>query len=147
MTNQIALETAPAYVEKAEYDKALANIDSLKTELEHSRNANVTLNNRIDSFKEEIKQFVVDNLGGRVDDDDLRQLAETFDIELTQEFAFELTVRFSGCGTIEGKFDEDKLRELLEGAFSCAETSFDDSGFEEIRVEEEGFTIDSIDVY
>lgn len=134
-------------IDKTEYDKIVAERDNLKQMLEHSRNANVSLNNRIHNLKEEIKQFVVDNLGGRVDDDDLRQLAETFDIELTQEFAFELTVRFSGCGTIEGKFDEDKLRELLEGAFSCAETSFDDSGFEEIRVEEEGFTIDSIDVY
>ena len=99
-------------IDKTEYDKVVAERDNLKQMLEHSRNANVTLNNRIDSFKEEIKTFVVENIGGYVSDDDLKNFAESFGIELTQDVTFTATVSFSVSATVPLDFDLDEIENL-----------------------------------
>lgn len=140
-------ENPTAFVSKTDYDKVVSDLTAMTTQRDMWMNSNHTNKTNLESLREEVKQFIVDNMDNYVSKDSLMELAETCGIELTKEFAFELTVRFSGYGTIEGMFDEDKLRELLEGAFSSAETSFDNSGFEEISVEQEGFSIDSIDFY
>ena len=107
-------------VDKTEYDKIVAERDNLKQMLEHSRNANVGLNNRIESFKQEIKDFVVNNLGGHVDDDDLRELAENFSVELTQQISFSVSAVFHCTATVPLNADLDDLENLLDGEFSMS---------------------------
>ena len=100
---------APAFVNKADYDLVVAKNAELTNANQNNLTLIRTLNNRIDSFKEEIKQFVVDNLGGHVDDDDLRELAENFGIELTQEISFTATVTFNVTATVPLGTDLDDL--------------------------------------
>ena len=103
------LETAPAFVAKADYDAVVTELNNVKAANTSHQDTIRILNNRIASFKEEIKQFVVDNLGGLVDDNDLRELAETFDIELTQEISFTATVTFNVTATVALGTDLDDL--------------------------------------
>ena len=105
--------TPPQYVNKDDYDKVLVERDNLKDMLEHSRNANVSLNNRIESFKSEIKEFVVNGItADYVSTDDLKELAEMFEIPLTQDVTFTATVSFSVSATVPLDFDLDEIENL-----------------------------------
>lgn len=82
-------------IDKADYDKVVADLALMTTYRDSVINDRNILRNRIDSFKSEIKQFVIDNLNGHVTNDDLRDLAESLDIPLTQDVTFTATVTFS----------------------------------------------------
>jgi len=103
------LETAPAFVAKADYDAVVTELNNVKAANTSHQDTIRILNNRIASFKEEVKQFVVDNLGSLIDDDDLRELAENFGIELTQEIQFTATVTFNVTATVPLGTDLDDL--------------------------------------
>ena len=67
------------------------------------------LNSRIEGFKSEIKEFVINNLGGNVSDDELRELAENFGIEMMQNVSFTVTASFNVNATVPLGTDVDDL--------------------------------------
>lgn len=110
---EIATVTPNAFVPKADYDAVVTELNNVKAANASHQDTIRILNNRIASFKDEVKQFVVDNLGSLVDDNDLRELAENFGIELTQEISFTATVTFNVTATVPLGTDLDDLASVV----------------------------------
>ena len=100
-------------VDKTEYDKILSEYNTVKESYTNSLATIRTLNNRIHNMKQEIKEFVVNGLSANyVSQDDLKELAEMFEIPLTQDVTFTATVSFSVSATVPLGFDMDEIENL-----------------------------------
>lgn len=114
-----------------ELEFALANshkvLESVNTEMSNLQktysdalNTIRVQSQRLESFKEEVKQFVLDNLGGHIDDDDLRSFAESFGIPMTQTISFSVSTVFHCTAEVPLGTDLDELESTLEGNFSLS---------------------------
>lgn len=100
-------------VDKTEYDKIVAEYNTVKESYTNSLATIRTLNNRIHNMKQDIKDLVVNGLSADyVGKDDLLELANTCDIELTQDVTFTATVSFSVSATVPLGFDMDEIENL-----------------------------------
>jgi hypothetical protein len=96
------------FVPKAEYDKALLDLENARANSNAERNTAVLLNNRMINLKSEVKEFIVNGMGG-VSNDDLRELAGNLGIDLTRRVSFTVTATFSCSADVEYGVDLDDL--------------------------------------
>lgn len=108
----------PAYVPQEEYDKIVRDLENARANYNAERNTVASLNNRLTSLKAEIKDFIVDRLGGRIGDDDLRELAENCDVELKRRVSFTVTATINCKADVDFGTDIDDILGDIDAEFN-----------------------------
>lgn len=98
------------YVPKAQLDKVLADVEMLRKHNADHVSQIGTLNSRISNLKQEVKQFIIDNIeSGYVSKDEFIELGEALDIPMTQSISFTVSVTFSATAEVPLGTDLDDL--------------------------------------
>lgn len=95
------------FVPKAAYDEVVNDLNNARENYNTARNSESIARRNLESLRDEVKTFVVDNLGGHVSDDDLRNFAESCGIELTRSVQFTVTATFFVTADVDIAVDVD----------------------------------------
>lgn len=84
-------------------------IERLKKQVEESRTTAQYRLQRLEQFIASTRDFIITGLANEVDEDDLKRLAETLDIELTKEIEVTFRVDVTATVTVPIDFNEDDI--------------------------------------
>lgn len=84
-------------------------IERLKKQVEESRSTSQYRLQRLEQFIASTRDFIITGLSNEVDEDDLKRLADTLDIELTKEIEVTFRVDVTATVTVPIDFDEDDI--------------------------------------
>ena len=84
-------------------------IESLKRQLEASKSTAEFRRVRLEDFIAKTRDFIVTGLSNEVGEDELKDLADKLDIELTKEIAVTFSVEVTATVTVPIDFDEDDI--------------------------------------
>ena len=84
-------------------------IERLKKQVEESRTTAQYRLQRLEQFIASTRDFIITGLSNEVDEDDLKRLADTLDIELTKEIEVTFRVDVTATVTVPIDFDEDDI--------------------------------------
>lgn len=84
-------------------------IERLKKQVEESRSTSEYRRQRLEQFIASTRDFIITGLSNEVDEDDLKRLAETLEIELTKEISVTFSVEVTATVTVPIDFDEDDI--------------------------------------
>lgn len=84
-------------------------IERLKKQVEESRTTAQYRLQRLEQFIASTRDFIITGLANEVDEDDLKRLADTLDIELTKEIEVTFRVDVTATVTVPIDFNEDDI--------------------------------------
>jgi hypothetical protein len=84
-------------------------IESLKRQLEASKSTAEYRRVRLEELISKTRDFIITGLANEVSEDDLKDLADKLDIELTKEIEVTFSVEVTATVTVPIDFDEDDI--------------------------------------
>ena len=122
-------------------DDIAGYIATLKVNSEEVRNGNKVVRDRLQKLVDTVTEFIKDNYSDGANSDDLKELADELDIELTKEVTVSFTVTYEADVTVPFDFDVD---DIDDGDFDVTirYTGTDDAEFGHENTDIEDFEVE-----